>query len=120
MKKPDHFLLNYVRRLTLPTASMVLFAVSAITAQQSSPPSRRPSGSNAVPATLAPDSYFAGVPWTGQAGITETGVEIMARAANEPEVTGPPREIRRLPTLTPKDKPGADAVSQWPPASGLP
>jgi hypothetical protein len=118
MKQPDGFQPNCFGRRFLLTAAIALLAVSAITAQQSRPAPRQPSGLNAVPATLAPDRYFAGVLWTGQGGVTETVAEIMERAANEPEMTGPPREHHRRPlTYTRKDKPGAAAVSQWPPAS---
>src|ERR1700730_6584291 len=93
---------------------MALVAVVAIVAPQSGPPPRPPSAPNAGPATLAPDRYTAGVQWTGQAGITETVAEIMARAASEPQVTGPPRERRRLFAHTQRGKPGAAAFSQWP------
>jgi hypothetical protein len=112
----DGFPLNCRGRRLLLSASMALLAVSAITAQQSRPASRQPSGPNAMLATVAPDTYFAGVQWIGQAGITETVAEIMARAPNDPEVVGLPRERRRPVTHTQKDRPGATAASQWPPA----
>src|SRR6266851_2072019 len=114
MMQPDGFPLSNLRRLLLQSASMATLAVAVITAQQSSPASGQPSAANAVPAKPAPDRYFAGVPWTGRAGTTETVAEIMARAANEPEVTEPPRERRRRRLAhVQKDRPGAAAVPQW-------
>jgi hypothetical protein len=117
MMHRDSLPLSTLRRLLLLSASIALLAVSAITAQQSSSTSPQPSAASAVPPTLAPDAYFAGVPWIGRTGITETIAEIMARAANDAEVTGPPREIRRQRTHRQNGKPGAAAVSRWPPAS---
>src|SRR5437899_1547582 len=61
-------------------------------------------------------SETAGVPWTGDAGITETVSEIMAREARGPAVPAPPREGKpflRRPT-PPKYNPSAPAVAQWP------
>jgi hypothetical protein len=117
MTQHDGFPPNWLRRVSLLTASMAFLAVSAITAQQSSPASRPSSRPHAALATSAPDTYVTGVRWTGQAGITQTVADIMARAANEPASMGPPRERKRPSSHTQRGRPGAAAaVSQWPPS----
>src|SRR5260221_14746377 len=106
-------------RLLVTTVGLMLAAMS-LTAQ----PSRRPQHSsplNGVPASLGPGDYFAGTPWTGQAPVTVTVAELMARDAAMPPVSGAPRERRSEQAEHAFDKqqpmPGESAVSQWPPAS---
>jgi hypothetical protein len=89
----------------LPMASGHTSAQSAATA-------------GAVPADLRPDQSFAGTPWTGAPGVTETVAAIMAREARTPRVAGPPRE--RRPEQAEHDReprqpnPDSPAVSRWP------
>src|SRR5260221_4902965 len=106
-------------RLVVTTIALMLAAIS-LTAQPAGRP-RQPSSLNSVPATLGPGDYFAGRPWTGQAPVTVTVAELMARDAATPPVSGPPRERRAEQAEHTFDKqqplPGESAVSQWPPAS---
>src|SRR5260221_2511337 len=106
-------------RLLVTTVGLMLAAMS-LTAQ----PSRRPQHSsllNGVPASLGPGDYFAGTPWTGQAPVTVTVAELMARDAAMPPVSGAPRERRSEQAEHAFDKqqpmPGESAVSRWPPTS---
>lgn len=72
-----------------------------------------------VPVDLGPEQFFAGVPWTGEPGITETVGEIMARqnvtvasSSDERRIENP-LHVRSHPK---QDNPDAPAVAQWPPA----
>jgi uncharacterized repeat protein (TIGR01451 family) len=72
-----------------------------------------------LPASPAWGQETAGIPWTGEPGITETVAEIMARERRAPKVRADrPRptkseiELRKL--LPPRGNPSAPAVSRWP------
>ena len=101
----------------LLAAGTAALAVSIPTAQPSNSP-RQPAGVNAVPTTLGPTEYFAGVPWTGRAPVTITVGDLMTREALATPVGDPPRERRHEQAEREFDKqrelPGAAAVSQWP------
>ena len=114
------FVNRFGRRFFL-TAATALFAVAAITAQQSDAPSRQRSSSSlgSVPATLGPDQVFVGTPWIGSAPVTVTVAELMAREAAAPPISGPPREGRGEQgehELRRRNNAASPAVAQWPPA----
>jgi hypothetical protein len=98
-------------------AAAVIFALAgaAILGAPAQPPA---DVLGAVPRDLGPDQYFAGTPWVGPSGITETVAEITARHAAEPPVSGPPRERRPEQSESEHEEkrpnPNAPASSHWP------
>jgi hypothetical protein len=73
------------------------------------------SAPGAVPAGLRADEQFIGEPWIGEAGITESVGQIVARDAAEPLARETPRVRRIRRSSQPKtENPDAPSVSSWP------